>query len=154
RLKTRRVPAPRVPARADACGWPKASVPPSLTNLSPHQLLPRALTITSAGPPCQGPAPRLATRRRPLRMSLRASILTRLIIARCAGIRRTGMAPEPPRPVWGWILPARVLIGLLSIAGALWLLAMALAGREPVRALPRLVVDPNTAPPQVLAALP
>lgn len=58
-------------------------------------------------------------------------------------------------PLWGWTRPARVLL-----AGLAAVLALALAARAPGSPksqpglLPRLVLDPNSAPPQVLTVLP
>jgi competence protein ComEA len=56
--------------------------------------------------------------------------------------------------LWGWTSAARGLLAALAVAGAVGLLAVAPGETEPVAGVPRLVVDPNTAPPEVLAALP
>ncbi len=63
------------------------------------------------------------------------------------------MTPSPRRPIWGWTPPRRrALVGLAAIP-ALWLLA-GLEPDAPSRPAPDLLIDPNTAPPGVLAALP
>src|SRR3954452_25083971 len=64
------------------------------------------------------------------------------------------MPPASSRELWGWTTPARGLLALGAIAGAigLFLVAPGPVGRPPTA--PRLVVDPNTAPPPVLGALP
>jgi competence protein ComEA len=64
------------------------------------------------------------------------------------------MRPEPSRPPWGWNLPARGLLALLSIAGSLRLLAVAPGDDPGPRDVPRMIVDPNTASAAVLSALP
>jgi len=57
-------------------------------------------------------------------------------------------------PIWGWTAPVRGLLIGSTFIGAIWLLSIA-PGRDQVSApMPPLVVDPNTAPPQVLMALP
>lgn len=55
---------------------------------------------------------------------------------------------------WGWSAPARVVLIVMAFAGAVGLGVV--SPREAPRdsALPELVVDPNTAPPAVLGALP
>ncbi len=58
---------------------------------------------------------------------------------------------------WTWPTGARILLAAVAMVVGLGLLA---AGRdvrrsgEPIRAIPDLVLDPNTAPPRALAALP
>ena len=58
------------------------------------------------------------------------------------------------RPLWGWTGPIRVLLtaGTLAAAFGLWRLSDRAEG--PTAGLPVLIVDPNTAPPGVLLALP
>jgi competence protein ComEA len=58
---------------------------------------------------------------------------------------------------WSWPLEARVMLAGLAIVGALGLLAASLGGssaKGPSPAVLDLVLDPNTAPAEVLAALP
>jgi competence protein ComEA len=64
------------------------------------------------------------------------------------------MPPAAPRPPWGWILSARVLLSLVAIVGSLRLLGVAAVRDCPAERMPPLVVDVNTAPPEVLHALP
>lgn len=61
---------------------------------------------------------------------------------------------ESPRVLWGWTTPARVLLGLVAVAGGAALLVVDSERQGAARAVPRLVVDPNTAPRPVLGALP
>lgn len=63
------------------------------------------------------------------------------------------LRPGQP-PLWGWTTAARGLLAVLAMIGAVGLLAVAPGDTEPVAEIPPLVVDPNTAPPEVLAALP
>jgi DNA uptake protein ComE-like DNA-binding protein len=64
------------------------------------------------------------------------------------------MISPSPRPLWGWSLPARGLLILLAAAGAIGMLATSRTADGPHVPVPQLVVDPNTAPPEVLIALP
>lgn len=64
------------------------------------------------------------------------------------------MPASSPRPLWGWILSARVLLSLVAIVGSLRLLVIASVRDGPAELMPPLVVDVNTAPPEVLHALP
>jgi competence protein ComEA len=66
------------------------------------------------------------------------------------------MAPSPTPPLWGWTPATRLWLALAGGLGALALIALGGgdASRRPAAPAPRLVVDPNTAPPAVLAALP
>jgi competence protein ComEA len=66
------------------------------------------------------------------------------------------MVPSTPRPLWGWTAPVR---HWLTTAGALGALGLIVSTRgagsaQPIDPAPCLIVDPNTAPPVVLAALP
>jgi competence protein ComEA len=64
------------------------------------------------------------------------------------------MTPSTPRPHWGWTTPARAW---LTGFGALAALGLIAGSRTPDGARtspPVLIVDPNTAPPEVLGALP
>jgi competence protein ComEA len=68
----------------------------------------------------------------------------------------TGMIPSTSRPLWGWTARERTW---LTGSGTLAALALAAGpwGTEvpdPPAPTPCLVVDPNRAPPEVLAALP
>jgi competence protein ComEA len=60
-----------------------------------------------------------------------------------------------PPPLWGWTPAAR---GLLAWLGIFLALAMVIVGMTPsgitAPPLPDLVLDPNTAPPEVLTILP
>jgi competence protein ComEA len=61
----------------------------------------------------------------------------------------------PPPPLWGWTVPVRVLLTVVAGVLAIGLLAVARPdGGPPPEPVPDLVVDPNTAPPEVLMALP
>jgi competence protein ComEA len=64
------------------------------------------------------------------------------------------MAPSTPRPLWGWTTPARLWLSIFGALAALWLIAGTGVPDVPVAPAPRLVVDPNTAPPAVFHALP
>lgn len=65
------------------------------------------------------------------------------------------MPCDRDRRVWGWDHNCLVRIGGLSLALSAWLGWAGLSAREPTDAtISTLVVDPDTAPPQVLAALP
>ena len=66
------------------------------------------------------------------------------------------MVPSTPRPLWGWTAPVRLWLTMLGTIGALGLIAARGGGSpdRPADPAPRLIVDPNTAPPVVLAALP
>jgi hypothetical protein len=62
--------------------------------------------------------------------------------------------PSPPPP-WGWTGPARVLLTVVAGVLSIWLFAVSRRGGGPPPApAADLVVDPNTAPPEVLMALP
>jgi len=64
------------------------------------------------------------------------------------------MAPSTPRPLWGWTVAVR---GWLTLGGALAALGLMCGKGAPEGAPapgPRLVVDPNTVPAEVLGALP
>ena len=65
------------------------------------------------------------------------------------------MPPTSPHPLWGWTPAARVLLSVVAATAAAGLL---FAGRDAKRPAtpppPALVVDLNTAPPEVLGALP
>jgi competence protein ComEA len=68
------------------------------------------------------------------------------------------MVCSTPRPLWGWTAPVRYWLTLAGSLVALGLFALARGGNgatdDPARAAPQLVVDPNTARPEVLATLP
>jgi len=64
------------------------------------------------------------------------------------------MVAQATRSPWGWNTPARVLLTVLAGAAALALWIEAPRGSGPAVVVPSLVVDPNTAPSAVLAALP
>jgi competence protein ComEA len=64
------------------------------------------------------------------------------------------VSDDTSRGPWGWDAPTRYLLILLAAAGAAGLLAVAPGQDAAAVPLPRLVVDPNTAPPEVLCALP
>src|SRR4051812_15888708 len=64
------------------------------------------------------------------------------------------MTPSPRCPLWGWTEPVRVLLTIAAAGLALLLGGRARTTEGPTAAAPELVVDPNTAPPEVLAALP
>jgi competence protein ComEA len=57
-------------------------------------------------------------------------------------------------PLWGWTGPARGLLIIVAALGACALLRASWSSRGASSPLPRLVVDPNTARPEVLCALP
>ena len=59
-----------------------------------------------------------------------------------------------PRGPWGWNVPARCLLLLGAACGAMGLLAATPRGGGSISRAPTLQVDPNTAPPEVLSALP
>lgn len=65
------------------------------------------------------------------------------------------MPPSSLHSLWGWTQAARIVLSVIAGAAAVGLL---LVGREPQGPIgqppPKMVVDLNTAPPQVLAALP
>jgi competence protein ComEA len=64
------------------------------------------------------------------------------------------MLESAKRPLWGWTLPARVLLTLVVACSALLLLSAHSTARNPLTAVPPLVLDLNTAPPAALTALP
>jgi len=65
------------------------------------------------------------------------------------------MPPSSPHPLWGWTPAARVLLSVLAALGAAGLLYAAReSGRSAAPPPPTLVVDLNTAPREVLGALP
>jgi competence protein ComEA len=59
-------------------------------------------------------------------------------------------------PLWGWTPATRLWLSIVGTLSALALVALGVgdASHRPAAPTPRLVVDPNTAPPAVLAALP
>src|SRR4051812_2788583 len=63
------------------------------------------------------------------------------------------MTPREPRPL-GWSGPVRVLLAVVAGGLALVVLAKATPEVSPPPPVPDLVIDPNTAPPGVLLALP
>ena len=64
------------------------------------------------------------------------------------------MSPRTPHPMWGWIAPARGMMAFLAASAALGLIAVSPRASGPAGAIPSLVVDPNTAPVEILVALP
>jgi competence protein ComEA len=66
------------------------------------------------------------------------------------------MAPSPTRPLWGWTPATRLWLAIVGTLAAVALIVLGAgdAAHRPVPPAPHLVVDPNTAPPAVLAALP
>jgi competence protein ComEA len=65
------------------------------------------------------------------------------------------MATGARRSLWGWSVPVRRLLAASAVAPALVLLLLGVPAGEPAAAVaPALVVDANTAPPQVITALP
>jgi competence protein ComEA len=64
------------------------------------------------------------------------------------------MTRSTPRPLWGWIAPVRLWLAAIGAIAALGLIAGEQIPAGPPPAPPRLIVDPNTAPPAVLQALP
>lgn len=58
------------------------------------------------------------------------------------------------QPIWGWTAPVRGLLIVSTVVSAIWLLMVAPRPEGAPVPVPPLVVDPNTAPPQVLLALP
>lgn len=64
------------------------------------------------------------------------------------------MRTAPAGPTWRWTRPARLILCTIIVPVAGWL-AVKTWRVEPLRRpTPHLAVDPNTAPPQVLLALP
>jgi competence protein ComEA len=59
-----------------------------------------------------------------------------------------------PRGPWGWNVAARYLLLLGATCGAIGLLMVAPPQDGAISSAPILMVDPNTAPPEVLGALP
>src|SRR4051794_20849927 len=72
------------------------------------------------------------------------------------GRRRTGMLRSTPRPAWGWTATARAWLSILGAVAALGLILSDVSSppEAPPAPAPRMVVDPNTAPAEVLGALP
>src|SRR5580704_8458059 len=66
------------------------------------------------------------------------------------------MVPSTERPLWGWTPVVRLWMTMAGALGALGLIAAGGTGTadRPVDPAPRLLIDPNTAPPAVLTALP
>jgi len=66
------------------------------------------------------------------------------------------MAPSPTRPVWGWTAATRLWLSIVGTLSVLTLIALGAgdASHRSAPPAPHLVVDPNTAPPAVLSALP
>jgi len=64
------------------------------------------------------------------------------------------MAQSSPQTPWGWNSSARGLLAVILVPLTIALFAVAPDSRPPVIEVPSLVVDPNTAPPEVLGALP
>jgi competence protein ComEA len=64
------------------------------------------------------------------------------------------MPPSTPRPLWGWTTPARAWLGGFGALVALGLIAGSRTPAGPPAPPPLLIVDPNTASPEVLGALP
>jgi competence protein ComEA len=66
------------------------------------------------------------------------------------------MAPSPTHPLWGWTPAARLWLSSAGVIAGVGLIALGgVRGSDlSIPPPPRLVVDPNTAPPAVLAALP
>ena len=60
----------------------------------------------------------------------------------------------PPYPIWGWTIRVRAGLWWLATLGTVLLMAGTLAPTAPTGEAPILVVDPNTARPDVLDALP
>ncbi len=65
------------------------------------------------------------------------------------------LVPSPP-PLWGWSESARTWCLVLGALAALWLIVIGGPGETagPPLVPPRLIVDPNRAPPEVLDVLP
>ncbi len=64
------------------------------------------------------------------------------------------MSPPAPRSMWGWAAPLRMALACLTAAAAAGVVAVGQqTGGSPIAA-PPLVVDVNTAPAEVLVALP
>ncbi len=64
------------------------------------------------------------------------------------------MAPASHQFLWGWTPPVRAVLIVLLGFGAVGLLSVSPKGDEAILAPAPLVVDPNTARPEVLVALP
>jgi competence protein ComEA len=71
-----------------------------------------------------------------------------------AGTPKVGMESLSPRGPWGWNVAARYLLLLGATSGAMGLLTAAPPQGGTLSRAPTLQVDPNTAPPEVLGALP
>jgi competence protein ComEA len=66
------------------------------------------------------------------------------------------MVRSAPRPLWGWNDAVRLWLTMLGALAAVGLISVSHGGHlnGPIAPAPRLIVDPNTAPPVVLSALP
>jgi competence protein ComEA len=66
------------------------------------------------------------------------------------------MAPLPARPLLGWTPSAQLWLSLIGTLAALGLILVSGEGvsQRSIPVAPRLVVDPNTASPSILTALP
>jgi competence protein ComEA len=64
------------------------------------------------------------------------------------------MIRSTPLPLWGWTTPARAWFSGFGAMAALGLIAGTRMPDGPPAPAPVLIVDPNTAPPEVLCALP
>lgn len=64
------------------------------------------------------------------------------------------MSLSGSQAIWGWTAPVRGLLIGATLLGAGALLASSPSGDETPVPAPRLVIDPNTAPPRLLKALP
>jgi len=70
------------------------------------------------------------------------------------GAGRRGVTGTTGRILWGWTGPIRGLLAAGSLAVAIGLGLASGRAEGPGPGLPVLIVDPNTAPPGVLLALP
>lgn len=64
------------------------------------------------------------------------------------------MLRSTPRPLWGWTPPTRAWLTVFGTIAAMAMIAGPRTPDGPPAPAPRLIVDPNTAPPAVLGALP
>jgi competence protein ComEA len=85
-------------------------------------------------------------------MDFRRSVTSAIAIQ--GGVVR--MAPSPTRPLWGWTPVTRLWLSIAGTLSAVVLIVLGAgdASQRSAPHAPRLVVDPNTAPPAVLSALP